>query len=238
MSQISKHIGQRIKLYRKNKHLTQEQFAQRINKSKSAVSKYECGEISVDIETLYEIADVLEISIQQLLDCNVEKNFSLPGLQGFFSAPTRFYVYYLNKNSTRIVRGVLEINRTDDCEYSTVMYADLKSYENLYSCQHLYFGDIHYSDSYVNMVMKNQANSAERVFFIIANPFNNNASLSVGILSGISGKYLVPISLKAILSKNQLNEDEDLRGALRFTKEDFNTMKKTFCFSIDRLIEL
>ena len=188
MSQISEHIGRRIKLYRKNKQLTQEQFAQKINKSKSAVSKYECGEISIDIETLYEIADVLEISIQQLLDCNIEKTFSLPGLQGFFSAPARFYVYYLNKNSTRIVRGVLEINQMDDCEYTTVLYADLKNYENLYSCQHLYFGDIHYSDSYVNMVMKNQANPAERVFFIIANPFKNNASLTVGILSGISGK--------------------------------------------------
>lgn len=73
MSQISKHIGERIKLYRKNKQLTQEQFARKINKSKSAVSKYECGEISIDIETLYDIAEVLEISIQQLLDYNIKK---------------------------------------------------------------------------------------------------------------------------------------------------------------------
>lgn len=238
MSQLSEHIGKRIKLYRKNKGMTQEQLAALINKSKSAVSKYECGEISIDIDTLYDIADVLEISILQLIDYGNEKNYSIPGLQGFFSAPAKFYVYYLNKNSTRIVRGVLEINRTDESEYSTVLYADLKNYENLYSCQHLYFGDIHYSDSYVNMVMKNQANSAERIFFIIANPFHNNAALTVGILSGISGKYLVPISLKAILSKNRLHEDEDLRGALRFTKDDFNAMKKTFCFSIDRLVEL
>lgn len=236
MSRISDHIGKRIKLYRKNKNLTQEQLARLINKSKSAVSKYECGEISIDVDTLYDIADVLGLSIQQLLDFKVEKSFSLPGMQGFFSAPTRLYVYYLNKNSTRIVRGVLEINQTDGCEYSTVLYTDLKSYDNLYSCQHLYFGDVNYSDSYVNMVMKNQANPAERVFFIIANPFNNNATLTVGTLSGISGKYLVPISLKAVLSKNRL--DEDLRNALRFTKDDFNAMKKTCCFSIDRLVEL
>lgn len=238
MSQISEHIGERIKLYRKNKQLTQEQFAQMIHKSKSAVSKYECGEISIDIDTLCEIAEVLEITIHQLLDRSLENPLPPSDAQGFFSAPAQFYVYYLNKNSTRIVCGVLEINRADDRHDSTILFADLKNYENLYSCQHLYFGDIHYSDSYVNMVMKNQANSAERIFFILANPFQNNAALTVGILSGISAKYLVPISLKVILSKNRLCEDEVLREALRFTRDDFHLMKKTYCFSVDRLVEL
>lgn len=238
MSEVSKHIGSRIRLYRKNKQMTQLEFAQRIHKSKSAVSKYECGEISIDMDTLYEIAEVLGISIWQLLDYQMEKEPSFPGLQGFFGSPRRFYTYYLNKNSSRIVRGVLEINQLDDCEYSTVLFADLKDYDHLYGCYHLYYGDIHYSDSYVNMVMKNQANEAERIFLIIANPYNNNANFTIGMISGISAKYLVPISLKVIFSKTRLEEDEDLRNALRFTKDDFNSMKRTFCFSIDRFIEL
>lgn len=238
MSAISEHIGNRIKLYRKNKQLTQAEFAQMIHKSKSAVSKYECGEIAIDIETLYEIADVLEISINQLLDNNLEKDYRIPGIQGFFSAPAQFYAYYLNKNSTHITRAVLEINRTDADVYSTVFFADLADYSNLYSCDHLYFGDIHYSDSYVNMLMENQSNRAERIFINVANPFNNNASLTVGMLCGISDKYLIPIGLKIILSKKPLTEDDALREALRLSKDDFSSMKKTFCFSIDRLIEL
>lgn len=215
--------------------MTQDEFARAIHKSKSAISKYECGQTTLDIELLYEIADVLEISVNQLMDYNIEKVYRMPGISGFFAAPTRLYTYYLNKNSTRIVRGVLEINRLDDCEYSTILYADLASFDNLYSCTHLYYGDIHYSDTYTNMVLVNQANEAERIYANIANPFNNNATITVGMLCGISGKYLVPIAMKALFSKIMIDEDEDLRGALRFTKDDFKSMKQTCCFSIDRL---
>lgn len=238
MSQLSEHIGKRIKLYRKNKQLTQAQLAQMVHHSKSAISKYECGEIAIDIETLYQLADALDINIQQLLDFNAQKAFPMPGLQGFFHSPSRFYTYYLGIRSTRVIRGVLEINRTDDNEYSSILFSDVKDFDNLYHCGHLYFGDIHYSDSYVNMLLENQSNRAERIFFNVANPFNNNAMMTVGMLCGISDKYMVPIGLKTILSKSRLPEDAALREALRFTKDDFNSMKKTFCFSISRFVEL
>ena len=238
MAELSDHVGKRIKLYRKNKQMTQSEFAKRINKSKSAVSKYECGEIAIDIETLYEIADVLEISIYQLLDYNQHKKYILPGMQGFFSAPTHFYVYYLNRGSTILRRGVLEINRSEDDMYSTIFFADVNDYNNLYSCDHLYFGDIHYSDSYVNMIMENQANRTERLFINIANPFNNNATLTVGMMCGISDKYMIPVALKGIFSKSRLVENAALKESLNITKDDFSNMKKTCCFSIDRLVEL
>lgn len=237
MSEIGNHIGSRIRAYRKNKQLTQAEFAHLIHKSKSAVSKYECGEVSVDMDTLYEISEVLDINIHQLLDFPVKKETSFPGLQGYFSKANRFYVYYLNKNSSRIVRGILEINQVEECRYSTVLFADLEQFENPYNCCHLYFGDIHYADSYINMVMNNQANPAERIFLIIANPYNMNANLTVGIISGISSRYLVPISLKAILSKTKLEETEELRNALRLNREDYERMRKTYCFSVDRLID-
>lgn len=238
MQTLSNHIGNRIKLYRKNKNLTQAEFAQMINKSKSAVSKYECGEIAIDIETLYEIADVLEINIHQLLDTEVQKKNSPMELRGFFSAPSHYYVYYMNKGNSRICRGVLEINYSGDDAYSTIFFADVKDYKNLYSCDHLYYGDIHFSDSYVNILMENQSNRAERLFINIANPFSNNATLTVGMMCGISDKYLIPIALKGLFSKSRLPEDGTLREALRITKDDFDSMKKTFCFSIDRQIDL
>lgn len=237
MTEIREHIGKRIRLYRKNKKYTQEEFARLIHKSKSAVSKYECGEVAIDIDTLYDIAEVLEISIHQLMDYPVKTEPVIPGLQGYFSKANRFYTYYLNKNSSRIVRGLLEINYIEECKYTTVLFADLKQYENPYNCCHLYYGDIHYSDSYINMVMNNQANPAERIFLIIANPYNINANLTVGIISGISSRYLVPISLKVILSKTRLEETEELRNTLRLNKEDYERMRKTYCFSVDRLID-
>lgn len=64
----SEHVGSRIKLYRKHKHLTLEEFSKLISRSPSTVSKYESGKIIIDVETLFEIAEALTISVNQLTD--------------------------------------------------------------------------------------------------------------------------------------------------------------------------
>ena len=61
MGSFSYHVGQRIKKYRKSRGYTIEQFSAMINKSKATVSKYENGTITIDVETLYDIARALDI---------------------------------------------------------------------------------------------------------------------------------------------------------------------------------
>lgn len=67
MSEISKEIGQNIRRTRKMRKITHQQLAQAIGKSQSAISKYESGEIAVDIDTLYAIANALQVHIETLL---------------------------------------------------------------------------------------------------------------------------------------------------------------------------
>lgn len=59
MSQINEHVGARIRKYRKSRGITLQQLADQIHKSRASVSKYDAGEISLDIETLFEIAEML-----------------------------------------------------------------------------------------------------------------------------------------------------------------------------------
>lgn len=73
MSAYSKQTGERIRMYRKMKSMTLQQLADRIHKSRASVSKYENGEIAMDIETLGEIARVLQVSPGQLLDLQEEQ---------------------------------------------------------------------------------------------------------------------------------------------------------------------
>ena len=68
MSDITRHIGSRIRLYRKLLGLTIDDLAEGIHKSKSTVSKYETGSVSVDAETLFDIAAVLRVSVSKLVD--------------------------------------------------------------------------------------------------------------------------------------------------------------------------
>ena len=46
--------------------MTLQDLADAIHKSRATICKYENGEIAVDIETLYEISQVLQVSISQL----------------------------------------------------------------------------------------------------------------------------------------------------------------------------
>ena len=64
---INMEIGKKIKNIRKSKNMTIQELADSINKSKSTVSKYENGDISVYIQTLYEISNALNVHVEQLL---------------------------------------------------------------------------------------------------------------------------------------------------------------------------
>ena len=68
MSSFSYFVGQRIKKYRKSRGYTIEQFSAMINKSKATLSKYENGTITIDIETLYDIAQALDIDLKCFID--------------------------------------------------------------------------------------------------------------------------------------------------------------------------
>lgn len=57
----------RIKEIRKSKNMTQEQLSRAIGVSRSVISKYENGTIPITLETLSEIAKVLEVPTFSLL---------------------------------------------------------------------------------------------------------------------------------------------------------------------------
>lgn len=69
--EIYKKIGQNIKKARKEKGLTQEDFAELMDKSWSYIAKLETGTQNFSIGKLIDIADFLEIKLEQLLIINM-----------------------------------------------------------------------------------------------------------------------------------------------------------------------
>lgn len=76
---IKSNIGERIAYYRRLNAMTQEELAERLNVSAQAVSKWEQKINSPDIMLLPEIADVFNISIDELFGrkVNTEPVFEL-----------------------------------------------------------------------------------------------------------------------------------------------------------------
>ena len=76
MEQVNLYVGAQIRRYRKNRQMTLQQLADRIHKSRASVSKYETGEVSLDIVTLTEIARVLEVQPGQLVDLSFVNRYN------------------------------------------------------------------------------------------------------------------------------------------------------------------
>ncbi len=62
--------GDKIRLLRKKKNITQDDMASSLNISQRAYSKIETGEVTLKIDRLEEIAKILQVSVNDLLTEN------------------------------------------------------------------------------------------------------------------------------------------------------------------------
>lgn len=61
-------IAENIKFYRKQLGLTQGQLAEMLNGKKSLVSNYENGYSTPDIYTLCKLADIFDVTLDELVE--------------------------------------------------------------------------------------------------------------------------------------------------------------------------
>ncbi|WP_299707381.1 helix-turn-helix transcriptional regulator [uncultured Pontibacter sp.] len=76
-------IGSTVRCIRSQKGYSQEYMAFQLNISQNAYSKLERGETEITVRRIYQIADVLEVSVYELLPQSVaSSSINLKGLTG------------------------------------------------------------------------------------------------------------------------------------------------------------
>ena len=60
-------LGEKIKLYRENKKMTQNEVAEALGVKAATISKYEAGTLEPNIESLKKLADLFEVSVDELI---------------------------------------------------------------------------------------------------------------------------------------------------------------------------
>ena len=220
MSQISTEIGKQIRTFRKKRKMTLEALAAVICKSKSTVSKYENGEIPVDIETLYEIASALQIHVEQLLYCP-PRHANLPDSKNspaFFAGCSQFYVFDV-------------LSETDTSSYKIMMYMNFKDFENYKLCENTYWGYIEHFDALTNIQLTNQDSPVEKASAqILASYLDTDTKW--GLFNGFSSRPMMPIATKMLFSKTKLPEDEALLQGLKVSREDIRLLKLYNMFTV------
>lgn len=63
MSDLNNYIGDQIRKYRKNKHLTAEQLATKLNISRTTLTRYETGVRKVNQDILFKLSEIFNVPI-------------------------------------------------------------------------------------------------------------------------------------------------------------------------------
>ena len=213
MGSFSYHVGQRIKKYRKSRGYTIEQFSAMINKSKATVSKYENGTITIDLKCFIDYQPPV-FHAQSVLP----KNF-------YFNQP-RAYMYYYDGRVRQLVRSLLCFSPSASGEgIDVMMYVGVDNFREPDRCQHLFTGEMKPYDTITHMVLTNQINEAEKMYICMLNPMHNRTP-AVGLLSGIgSTPFFAPIALKALISKEPLEEGDRLLSTVKLDKDDYHLLR-------------
>lgn len=238
MNQINIHVGTRIRMYRKSRKLTLQQLADAIHKSRSSVSKYENGEISLDIETLAEIAEVLHVSINQLTDFRPQVpkptfNRALQGGMSPFFQARRLYFYFYDGRYQRLKDGIIDIreSQTEEGTYEAALSVSSVTPAGR-SSEIYYTGKVIYSDMLIRFSFVNQCNALEEDLLYIFNPLEMRDSTD-GLLCGISSADLMPCAFKCLVTLNPKEHTEDLKKQLLITKKELQRWQKLNMLIVD-----
>lgn len=227
-NELNEYVGNRIRTLRKGKKMSIQQLADAINKSKACVSKYEKGEITIDIPTLFDIAGVLEIAPERLINYQPkqkkEPGNSIVGTTSFFKA-SRLYFYYCDGRFSDIKDGVINVHNENGGSSCPADFTINITTDNGYQTELYYTGMVTYSDMLIRFSFQNQYNSLEEDLLYIFNPLENREGTK-GLLCGISSTDFVPVAFKCIVGTQPIAKNEILRERLMFTKEEIAQLRK------------
>ncbi len=225
MNEINIYIGGQIRKYRKANGMTLQQLADVIHKSRATVCKYESGEISIDIATLYEISQALQVSFGQLTSYQPTLPPSPPPTvwtlqrSPFFQAK-RLYFYFYDGRYHRLKDGVIDIHEHAERPGTYVASFTLCSVSgNGCSNESYYTGNVVYSDMLIRFTFFNQLNPLEEDLLYIFNPLEMR-DYTDGLLCGISSADLMPCAFRCLVTLNPQELDESLRQRLLFSKQE------------------
>ena len=238
MSTISQFTGDRIRSFRKARGLTLQQLADRIHKSRATVSKYETGEITLDIETLFDIAQALDVEMSQLTDYRPARpqTATVPadnrGQSPFFRAE-RLYFYFYDGRYNRLKDGVINIHREDADEEGCRATFSISAVTPTGRSSEIYYsGRVVYSDMLIRFSFVNQYNTLEEDLLYIFNPLEKR-DFTEGLLCGISSADLMPCAFKCLVTLTPQEPSDELKNHLLFTPKELRRWQKLNMLVVD-----
>ena len=228
MSKITQFVGQRIRNSRKRKGYTIEEFSKMINKSKATLSKYENGSISIDIDTLLDIADALNMDLTHLINYKSPKADKTIVLNNSYFDHSQYYMYFYDGRHKRLTKSVLQLTQSQERpnKADAILYEGLNDFDNIEECDNIYNGTLESFDATSHATFINQTNKSEKLHLLLMNPMQRGIP-AIGLLTGIGNPPIFsPVSLKTIVSRYILEENEVFDKVVTISREELKQYKQ------------
>ena len=239
MESINTYIGTKIRNYRKMKKMTLQQLADTIHKSRATVSKYETGEIVIDIGTLYEISEALDVGLDQITDYHTQKeemqesSEEYVGKSPFFKAD-RLYFYFYDGRYERLKEAIIYVHKNvvdeDGCYEAALTIRS--STQDGRSMETYFKGSVLYSDMLIRFSFSNLYNKLEQDLLYIFNPLERR-DFTEGLLCGISSADLMPCAFKCLVCLAPSEDHEALLNHLMITPKELRRWQKMNMLIVD-----
>ncbi len=214
------------------RNLTLSELGTLINKTESTISKYESGNIIIDLETLYDISDALKVPIDQLIYIpNNQMGINEEYIPTFFQDIDIIYSYYYDGRSDELIRCIMEIsNYSKNNKKKVYFYMNFKNYDMYHDCENRYEGYIEHYHALTNIELVNLDTGMERSNIKILATFLDT-NLRWGLYNGFSFRPMMPVSLKMLFSRNRIDESVEFINSLKISKDDIKNLKHYNMFS-------
>ncbi|MDR1800790.1 MAG: helix-turn-helix transcriptional regulator [Lachnospiraceae bacterium] len=228
---ILEHVGGRIRLYRKHRGLSLEELSNLIHKSKASISKYELGQVAIDIVTLYDIAQALDITPFQLFDVSIPSADS-KGASCGNTADTIGDLHLYHASHKKIYHSILRTYPDDGTgQTKATLFYRLEKDDDIERCYCIYHGNMYHHELLLSFILRNYHNSIENILLNFTIPIHRYEQL-IGMLSGINAVTHAPVAYKALLSKTPRKADSELLSELTIPHVHYKEMERGNSLSI------
>ena len=203
-------VGRNIRKYRMAYNMTLKELAVRLHKSVSTVSKYEKGDISLDISTFLELSKIFKVSPLAIIGDEIAEEE-----EEYTYAETIEKLYMYSKYKVHLFNDVSEVKEPGECGG-------------------LYAGEYEKEGFIGTYMLHNQALKSEHIIISCVNNLVNPGQ-QLALVSGLSNYTMLPVTFKAVISEKEIVNKEKLMNLLTFNKEDFKLMKQMNYLTIQNM---
>lgn len=196
-------LGKKVKDYRKSKGMSIEELGNAIGKSKTTVTRYETGEIIMDIITALEICNVLNIDINDICDMSVHSIEDNTNINPFNT--NLLYLYYISKNG--IIISSIEI---EEYKYSNIVLMKNGLTPKGYKQEYSGILESNYNTAFICLTNA-ITNPGLDKFQIEIDLHSKENDMYFGIFLGVSDNTHRPTARKCIITKNFIKSKERLQ---------------------------